>query len=308
LVCSLPKLTSAKWLTLAGVVFSIARSRYALPVQLAFLLVNGVGIVLATTYNINTPDLYPNNAHHKIGWIATWVMTAQSIMSLLFLYSGRSKKPDTSAIERAAFLPVSSANMAQHNGSTPYRHAYRWSGDSGSPTGRSSTTLNSPRDISPTDLYRLHKELDDDNETVDDEEGLPMPMPVQTAPSQSRFRIKAVDAFLSRRVPGLFSQRLLKAAEVVYEVIDRTILILGWIALISGGVTLAGWMVSGADPSWGHTGYNANTSLARRPCIQRPCTLHQGRYLLLVWVVDTWSMAGMLCRLRVGLEREAYQV
>jgi hypothetical protein len=238
-------------LTATGVVFSIARSRYALPVQLAFLLVNGVGVVLATIYNVNTPDLYPNNAHHKIGWIATWVMTAQTVMSLLFLYSGRTNKADASALERAAFLPVSTANMAQHDVATPYRHAYRWSGDSGSPTGRSSTTLNSPRDVSPNDLYRLSKEVDGDDDMTDDEEGLPMPMPSQPATTRSRFRIKALDAFLSKRVPGLFSEKLLKGIEIAYEVVDRTILILGWIALMTGGVTLAGWMVSGAEPSLG---------------------------------------------------------
>lgn len=231
--------------------FSIARSRYTLPAQFTFVVVNGVGVILATIYNVNTPDLYPNNAHHTIGWIATWVMTAQTVMSLLFLYSGRTKKTTGTETERAAFLPVSTANMAQHNGPSPYRHAYRWSADSGTPTGRSSVTLNSPRDISPNDLYRLSKEVGRDDEmTDDDEEGLPMPMPkpVQSVRRRSRFRIKFVDGFLSKKVPGLFSQKLLKTAEVGYEVVDRTILILGWIALMTGGVTLAGWMVSGAEP------------------------------------------------------------
>lgn len=225
--------------------FSIARSRYTLIVQFLFLVVNGVGVMLATFYNVSTPDLYENNAHHKIGWIATWVMTAQTIMSLLFLYSGRTKKASSMPSERAAFLPMSTENMAEHNRHSSY-HDYRWSADSGSPTSRSSVTLNSPRDISPSNLYRLSKELDRD-EDVDDEEGLPMPLPravTEAAPRRSRFRIKAVDTFLSKKVPGLFSQRLVKVAELGYEVVDRTILILGYIALMSGGVTYAGWMVS----------------------------------------------------------------
>lgn len=174
-------------------------------------------------------------------------MTAQTFMGLLFLYSGRTQKTDTSALERAAFLPMSTANIAQHNDSTPYRHAYRWSADSGSPTGRSSTTLNSPRDVSPSGLYRLSKEVDRDDELSDDEEGLPVPVPPAPGSTRSRFRIKAVDAFMSRMVPGLFSRRFLKGIEITYEVIDRIILILGWIAVVSGGVTLAGWMVSGAE-------------------------------------------------------------
>ncbi|KPI44393.1 uncharacterized protein AB675_8255 [Cyphellophora attinorum] len=183
-----------------GVMFSIARSRYTLPVQLLFLVVNGVGVTLATIYNVSTPDLYVNNAHHKIGWIATWVMTAQAVMSLLFLYSGRTSKIEPMSSETAAFLPMSAANMAQHNHNSPY-HDYRWSADSGSPTSRSSATLNSPRDISPSNMYRLSKELERD-EDVDDEEGLSMPMPTampETSPSHSRFRVKVVDTFLSAK-------------------------------------------------------------------------------------------------------------
>jgi hypothetical protein len=241
-----------KWLTRAqGVMFSIARSRYTLPVQFLFLATNGVGVMLATIYNVNTPDLYENNAHHKIGWIATWVMTAQTVMSLLFVYSGRTTKVATmpSASERRAFLPMSTANVAQHNMGSSYRD-YRWSADSGSPTDRSETTLNSPRDASPSNLYRLSKEIDREDplgqDDVDDEEGLPMPMPTAalTSERRSRFRIRAVDAFLSQRVPGLFSSRLLKTAEVGYEIVDRTILIMGFVAFLTGGVTFAGWMVS----------------------------------------------------------------
>lgn len=226
--------------------FSIARSRYALPVQVTFFVVNASGVTLATIYNANTPDLYENNAHHKIGWIATWVMTAQTIMSLLFQYSGRSEKVDATALERTAFLPISTANMAQHDDSTPWRHAYRWSGDSGSPAGRSSTTLNSPRDGSPNGRY---KEADGDDDTTDDEERLAIPMPTSSdnVAMRSWFRIKGVHAFVAQRVPKHLARKLFKGAEIGYDVVDRSILILGWIAITSGGVTLAGWMVSLAD-------------------------------------------------------------
>ncbi|KAI9877743.1 MAG: hypothetical protein M1823_007056, partial [Watsoniomyces obsoletus] len=117
-----------------GIVFSISRSRYTAPVQFFFLLLNGLGVVFGTIYNVSTPDLYENNAHHKIGWIATWVVTAQVVMSLLFLYSGRTEKSAPSSCEHAAFLPISTDNMTQHNMS-PY-HDHRWSGDSGQGTER----------------------------------------------------------------------------------------------------------------------------------------------------------------------------
>ena len=223
--------------------FSIARSRYTLPVQLVFLATNGVGVALAIAYNVSTPDLYENNAHHTIGWVVTWMMAAQTLMSLLFVYSGRASKTASTPSERAAFLPVSTANMAEHNLDSYHNH--RWSADSGTPTCRSSTTLNSPRNISPSNLYRLSKEIDrDDDGGVDDDLPLLSGAPPHASSSHSRFRIKALDNFLSRRAPDIFSRRVTKIAEIGYEVVDRTILILGFSTILSGGVVFFGWFVS----------------------------------------------------------------
>ncbi|EXJ90024.1 hypothetical protein A1O3_03092 [Capronia epimyces CBS 606.96] len=220
-----------------GVVFSVARSRFALPVQFLFLILNGLGVLFGTVYNINTPDLYENNAHHKIGWIATWVVTAQVIMSLLFTYSGRRKAPEAPAAERVAFLPVSVENMTHHN-AHPYKN-HRWSGDSGQGTEQSST-LHS-RDGSPATPHRRDTfddfekpEPEPEPEDEDEEPATPGSRP------SSRWRIHVVDKYLSARVPNLLSAKPLRIFEVAYEIIDRTILVLGFIALTTGGVTYAG--------------------------------------------------------------------
>ncbi|KAI5289930.1 hypothetical protein KEM54_002853, partial [Ascosphaera aggregata] len=55
-----------------GVMLSIAKSKHTLPVQFIFLVFNAFGVLLSVIYNASTPDLYENNAHHKMGWIATW--------------------------------------------------------------------------------------------------------------------------------------------------------------------------------------------------------------------------------------------
>ncbi|KIW61419.1 hypothetical protein PV05_01541 [Exophiala xenobiotica] len=221
-----------------GVMFSAARSRYALPAQFLFLVLNGFGVLFGTIYNINTPDLYENNAHHKIGWIATWIVTAQVIMSLVFHYSGRGKQSEASTPERQAFLPVSTENMVQHN-MEPYAEC-RWSGDSGQGT-EASSTLNS-RDASPTKLKR--RNTDDslgkpEPEQEPDDEG-EEPLPARHQPQVAWLRINVIDKYLSSRVPNLLSAKILRAIEIVYQVIDRTILILGFIALTTGVVTYAG--------------------------------------------------------------------
>ncbi|RSL43578.1 hypothetical protein CEP53_011637 [Fusarium sp. AF-6] len=77
-------------MTIAWIVFlpvavfsSLASSRYTLAIQLVFTVFNGLGLLLALFYNTRTPDLYPNNAHHKIGWIITAVMVAHVIVGFL---------------------------------------------------------------------------------------------------------------------------------------------------------------------------------------------------------------------------------
>lgn len=230
---------------------SIARSRLAVPAQLLFLALNGCGMFFGIFYNANTPDLYANNAHHKTGWVATWVVTAQVAMSLLFAFSGRSTKgddddDDDAAVpaERVAFLPISAEAMAQHqqlHNPNGYKDI-RWSRDSGQGTERASSSLHS-RELSPSDAARSPQEsrqyqkpkAEAEDEGDEDQQGLPK----RPGFPRSTF----VHRFLKRRVPGLLSKRALKVLEGVYDGIDRTILILGFIALVTGGVTYAGIFV-----------------------------------------------------------------
>lgn len=225
-------------LTAPGIMLSINRSRLAFPTQVIFLILNGLGVAFGTVYNVNTPDLYENNSHHRIGWIATWVMSAQVGMSLLFIHSGgrRTPKPASQG-EQATFLPVSMEAMAQHN-MRPYAEC-RWSGDSGQGTERSS--MHNSRDVSPTDptggdsfeSYKSEAELDEEHDKTQmrsDRRGL--------------LRNHFLGQYLSRHLPGMSSCRLHRIVEVLYDVIDRTSLLLGFVALTTGGVTYAGIFVS----------------------------------------------------------------
>lgn len=61
------------WVTVMplAIMLSIARSRYNLPVQIAFHIVNGLGVFTGFIYNHATPDLYESSSHHPLGWIVT---------------------------------------------------------------------------------------------------------------------------------------------------------------------------------------------------------------------------------------------
>lgn len=201
--------------------------------------------MFGVVYNINTPDLYVHNAHHRIGWIATWIMTAQVIASLLFAYARRGKQTTAPAAERATFLPVSVENMAQHN-SNPFS-GYNWSSPRRQGSSDSST-LNG-RDDSPTVVGRrdtldeFEKPTPEDEPEEDDELQLP-----QKPRQQFRWlrisRFSVVDKYLSAKVPTLLSAKCLRIVKLVYNVVDRLILLLGFIAMVTGFITYCGIFVS----------------------------------------------------------------
>ncbi|KAL4743615.1 hypothetical protein BDV11DRAFT_177880 [Aspergillus similis] len=216
-----------------AIMLSVARSRMALLSQFVFLVVNAVGLFVGIVYNSQTPDLYENNAHHKIGWVATWVIAAQVVMALIFAYAGRGEKPEN-AYERAQFLPVSTDDMAETptTFSAGIRHEYRWSRDSGQGTERNTASLHSRASSScpsPSDEYDGFEKPEED-------------IPDQSSESRGFLHTGVLDRFLANRVPSLVSGRALRILNFVYNVIDRLILPLGFIALASGGVTYGGIM------------------------------------------------------------------
>jgi hypothetical protein len=211
--------------------FSISRSRYSLPVQFLFLATNAVGVLLVTIYNASTPDLYPNNAHHKIGWILTWVMSAQVLMGVISAYTGR--KGSDQDEERAAFIPISTEAMAEHQRMHNLRlgEAYRFSNDSGQGTEPNTESLRSQSVSSQGSDHQL-PDARQYNEEEEHEE------------KAGLMRGSKLDQFLSRKVPGLLSTRVLRVFQFLYNVVDRLIFLLGFLGLATGFITYGDFFVS----------------------------------------------------------------
>lgn len=209
---------------------SVAQSRFALPTQFLFLIVNAFGMLLGIVYNNQTPDLYPSNAHHKIGWIASSVACAQMVMSLIFTYAGRGYA-DVAVSERAAFIPVSTDEMAHHAHSYPTSalHEYSWPRDSGQGTERDSSIHSGPS--LPTCVSPSADYVDFEKPEEDDLHG--------GKPAGSRSWLRNTFSC----VPGMVSSRVLSILSVIYMIIDRILLPLGFIAIATGGVTYGGIMV-----------------------------------------------------------------
>lgn len=222
--------------------FSISKSRYTLLLQFLFLVANGVGLLIGTVYNSQTPDLYPNNSHHKAGWAITWIACAWVVMSVVNLYAGTNKKKPSKR------PPLTSAAMAQYQ---PFRdasfHEYRWSRDSGQGTEPNTASLQgSPRSMSQQSdalhfsemrspfrrvEFRNHHENDEDEEFVDDEK-------------RGFLGNSRVDKLLKSQVPKCAIGRTWTVLRGIFHAIERTLLVLGFVGFTTGIVTYGGVFVS----------------------------------------------------------------
>lgn len=221
--------------------FSLARSRYTLPTQLLFLATNALGVLFSTVYNANTPDLYPNNAHHKLGWLVTWILSAQVVVGLLGRLAGAfsRKKSDDKDEQRQSLIPVTRAAMAQFHDSHQHSPIYRHSNDSGQGTEPNTESLRGSSSsfsvpASPTAEDQHHKELA--AEECDDEE-LEMEMLAAPAPDNALHNFAA-------KVGAMIPSPTWKVLTYGYNFVDRTSLILGFITLATAVVTLGRFFVS----------------------------------------------------------------
>ncbi|EXJ68068.1 uncharacterized protein A1O5_08683 [Cladophialophora psammophila CBS 110553] len=198
-----------------GVMFSIARSRLGFFTQSIFIPLNSLGVLLGIIYNDKTPDLYQNNAHHTIGWIATWVTTVHAALSLVFFYAGQHHSMSLIAAGRAAFFPLTRDRRQASRAPRPC-------------SGRHGSAIA---------LQRLSEDSQkSDFEDIDDDDESPVRLPCRP----NRLGISFLNRFLGTRLSDGVLPRLMGTLKALYDIVDRTVLVLGFLALVTGGVTYTG--------------------------------------------------------------------
>lgn len=216
---------------------SVARSPFALVVQLAFLGLHSVGLILGTIYTNNAPNLYENNIHNKIGWSVTWMVIAQYLLGLVRWAVSLRKAQSHGEEESAAIVPISVEALAHHQytQTTSSPEPYRYSQDSGHYTASDSSRTQSISSMQDQQEEQQRKFREFENEHTDAEavhiekQGLLGNDKVQRLAS-------GITVKLSRR-----TMRLLNA---VYDTIDCSSLLLGFVAVLSGAVVYGGVFVS----------------------------------------------------------------
>ena len=212
-----------------AVMLAIPQSRLSLPAQLSFAALNIMGLICGIIYNADTPDLYPNNVHHGLGWLLSGIVAVQVLLGIVNAYA-RINNAETAT----TYIPVSREAIAEHQrisdpGTT--ETSYRFSNDSGQGTERNTESLRS---------NSLSSAGEEDQ------------VPCVSTSSTDRYRELEkntllgggkMDEYLSTEVSRM-SNRMLRTCRLAYGAIDRIILILGFIGLATGFVTYAGIFVS----------------------------------------------------------------
>lgn len=127
-----PPIVFAHDLTSVVIVLELARSRFAFPAQILFLVLNALGTFLGLRYKSKTPDLYPGSAHHAISWMLTGLAFFQLLVKLA--QSSLDQRPS-----KARYDPLRDeaqalvSPLASWNGSDQTLDGRLTSGDASSP-------------------------------------------------------------------------------------------------------------------------------------------------------------------------------
>jgi hypothetical protein len=212
---------------------SIARSRYTLPSQLAFLAVNAAALLLGVIYNQKTPELYGNNAHSKMGWIVTWIASAWVFMAMIQVCTGWSSVYSRED-EDAQSMVV--ANMTCHKpADDELPDPSRFSGDSGQGTERDSASLfghsRSPSVNTENHEFAGPARRDTQEDDYFDED---------MSEKLGFLTNTSVNRFFSRQVARFAVGHTLKVIRFFYVVFERTIILQGLFAMASGTIVYGG--------------------------------------------------------------------
>lgn len=207
-----------------AIMLSVARSRFHLPAQVLFHILNGLGFFAGFVYNHATPDLYEGNAHHSLGWALTFITIAWTVMSLYVAY-GEYWDSKTGTSER-----LQTSAVAQYDQFQQYNDEM-----SPSRVSRDSGLGNSRQNSSDSVFQKKYDEtMPIDDADLDEEE--------KAAEGEHRGFLgnNKVDRFISRNVLRFSTQRAATVVRFFQIILEKFLLLLGFATLASGFVVYGG--------------------------------------------------------------------
>ena len=219
-----------------GVMLGVAHSMLHVPVQMAFIGTNAAGVVLALLYNASTPDLYENNAHHKIGWIIMAVLAAQLITGLIRVVVRLYRRKETvyehmlseddHMASRGMSYDATPRNSGQYHDGRPHFKKSVSQASTLDELGRQQEAGSSSGSSSSRNPERDH-----DVDELEEVGGRRQPA-------------LDVEKYVPRRLANLhLSQRVEKLGWIIHTVLGRPLIPFGFVQICTGVVTVTGMML-----------------------------------------------------------------
>lgn len=197
----------------------LAHSNLAFPAQIWFLGLHAVGSILGLAYNSRTLDLYPGSSHNKVGWGLTGIALFQfGLRVLRKIVRTRSRITSGASDEHSPFIPTS-------QGGVTYRDSTIYEDVEAEPSTSSacSSEVGTRSNVS-------------DSETLYDV----VLSPRHTAMDR---RYDEPTSWKRRGINVFSSHQLALAMTIVYHASNLILLVLCFIAICTGIVTMTGILV-----------------------------------------------------------------
>jgi len=213
--------------------FAVAKSNLHAPTQTIFLLLNVFGLAASIIYDKQSPNLYPNNAHNKIGWAIVWMLVAHTVVGVIFRRGDSPKDYTRSKEETSAFIstPLYRTLREDHGRQLSYASDSAHGGSERSST--SNSPLRSPSHDEPRP-YCSDEDLHEDGE--DDYMHSSMP----EASKFDRF-LRSTTNYIPQWQP---SRRVYRTMEVLYQIFQRALIVMAFVLFQTGIVVFCGIFVS----------------------------------------------------------------
>ena len=223
---------------LTGIMLSIARSRLALLVDVLFLSIHSIATLIGMVYRHSTPQLYEYNSHRPISWLVTLVVVAHCVMEAMKLATRATSSGAENTKERIPVVPITTHALERHHQAQQSNcpNEYRYSNDIGHFTASEpsrSQSVSSTNTYAQEEQQKLHGfDTDYGHESLQENQE-----------KQGLLQVGKIE----RAATGLVSRLSDRTLSVIYFVlnfINRTILVLGFAAFVSGVAVFGGVFVS----------------------------------------------------------------
>lgn len=199
---------------------NIAKSNLRYPSQIAFLGLHSIGTIFGLAYNSRTPDLYPKASHNGLGWALSALIFAHFMIGIVKDSIGRTSDSRTKD-ERAPFIAEATGRLS--------RGEERNMEASNRPSRSSSSRAASP-----------YSNLSESSVETDCETLLDVHLHYN---SRLEHRYDEPMTWSRRWANVSGSNLLVRILDLSFEIIEQGLLILGFVAICTGIVTMAGIFV-----------------------------------------------------------------